>query len=286
MEAGDNLSRTLTVRAEGLPATTLPPLDRSYPDAVRSYPEPEQRQSSVGQNGVVGTLTQSIALVPMAGPGGEVTLPELRIPWWDVTEDREKVAILPARTLRLAASGNPAPAPAQQVDDEQRASSDASQSSPVADGSYGIWPVIAGLLLLGWVTTAVAWWLQHRRSLSPDMAPAIADPEPDRFHRLCDQARSLDPAFFNGFPAWARAMTGRSCRTTDQALALLADDDLKVAINHWRESLFRSTGGNAPDGEQLVRLLKQARSQWQARDRNRHRGGQALPDLYPEGLSP
>jgi hypothetical protein len=282
---GDNLTRTLTLTARGLPATTLPSLDAQYPETIRSYPEPEQRQSSPGADGLVGELQQTTALVPISGQGGEITLPEVRIPWWDVAEDREKVAVLPARTIRLTSSSGPDPVepvepvaePAGGVPGSDR------ESSPTPSW---LWPILAGLLTIGWATTVAAWWLCSRRS-----RPAVADTrapgrETEHFRRLHDQAKALDPAFFNQVPPWGRELTGQSCRTTDEALSILDDNHLTGLVDRWRESLYRPEGGAPPDGNQLAEALKAARKRWLAGASKGHGKGQALPDLYPEGLNP
>lgn len=281
---GDNLTRTLTLTARGLPATTLPSLDIRYPEAIRSYPEPEQRQSSAGDSGVVGELQQTMALVPVSGEGGDITLPQIRIPWWDVNEDREKVAVLPARTIQLTPVSGPAPAKQEQPVAEPPEDTPGNEREPAP--ARWLWPVLTGLLAIGWATTVAAWWLHsRRRGLA---ATDIRSPgnEKERFHQLCDQARALDPAFFNGFPGWARELSGRHCRTTDDALTILYDNRLTGVVNRWRESLFRSAGGAAPDGNELAAALRAARQGWQARSSRKRGKDQALPDLYPEGLNP
>ncbi|MDX1816190.1 MAG: BatD family protein, partial [Marinobacter sp.] len=43
VDTGENLTRTLTLKASGLPAETLPPLPDKAPDGIRAYPEQPQR---------------------------------------------------------------------------------------------------------------------------------------------------------------------------------------------------------------------------------------------------
>lgn len=288
VKPGDNLTRTLRVTAQGLPGSTLPLLDIDYPDAIRSYPEPEQRDSSVGTDGVVGELQQTVALVPVSGQGEEIILPEVRIPWWDVNEDREKVAILPARTIQLRPGSQPAPQsgiPSAQVAANEPQPKDPEPASSVS--SHWIWPLVVGLLLLGWATTAAAWWIHSQRQRARISQPTVPDRENDRFQKLCEQARELDPAFFNGFPAWAQSLTAMSCRTSDDALRILSDRDLSRIVNDWRETLFGNAGGPGVQGKDLGAALKTARNNWlKGNPKGRRASRQDLPDLYPEGLRP
>ncbi|MFL1406266.1 protein BatD [Marinobacter sp. M1N3S26] len=287
---GDNLTRTLTLTARGLPATTLPSLDIRYPDALRSYPEPEQRESSATADGVLGELQQTVALVPVSAEGGDITLPEVRIPWWDVNEDRERVAVLPARTIELAATPGfgqeTRDGPAEPVSEEATPPQSAPESAPLT--GHWFWPLLVALLALGWATTVAAWWLHHRRrQAAPVVTPVVEQGEKERFRELCDQAREQDSRFFNGLPAWVSALAGRDCHTSDAALAILSDPQLSALVNRWRESLFRDGGGEMPDGQALVSALKAARTNWQNRPSSRSHGTrQVLPDLYPDGLNP
>lgn len=283
---GDNLTRTLTLVAEGLPATTLPALDIPYPESIRSYPEPADRQTRAGAGGVIGELQQTTALVPVTGHGGDIVLPEVRIPWWDVEEDREKVAVLPARTLRLATA--PGTEPANTPPPRDQAVQEAGDGETAMDGVAGrghwAWPLLTGALVLGWATTLVAWWLQARKSRR--VAPARPEASDRKtFERLQHQARTLDPAFFNDFPRWAGALTGRTCTNTDQALALLGQRSLTDAVTQWRRSLFGPEGVSPPDGAGLASALGEARKRWQSRGATPG-ATSVLPNLYPDGLKP
>ncbi|MCK7543413.1 BatD family protein [Marinobacter bryozoorum] len=291
VEPGENLSRTLTLTAEGLPATTLPDLAPPYPDTLRAYPEPAQRQSSATEEGVLGQLRQTVALVPVPGHNGEATLPELRIPWWDVEEDRERVAVLPARTLRLAGPVGKANArPAASATDEAQATATSSADIRKAEAGHWVWPLIAALFALGWLTTAAAWWLQHQRARRRASATAAHPEERGEgerrwFARVCEQSRSLNPAFFDSFPVWARQLTGRPSPTLEATLGQLGDETLRQLIQQWQQSLFGRNAVPAPDGKALEEALKTTRKAWQQR-RHGGSGKHRLPDFYPEGLRP
>lgn len=291
VQPGENLTRTLTLTTEGLPATTLPDVTPQYPDALRAYPEPAQRQSSATDEGVMGQLQQTVALVPVPGHNGEATLPEIRIPWWDVEEDREKIAVLPARTLRLAspaATADITPATSGSGETEDRAFSP--DNGVESAGTHWTWPLLAAAFALGWLTTGAAWWLQTRRSdrSQPDTgspAEAGGKSERGRFALVCDQARALDPAFFDHLPAWVRQLTGQPCHTVGAALECLDDEALRQAVSQWQRHLFGKDGTPAPDGPALEKSLKRSRGSWQ-QDRRLRGNRPGLPDFYPEGIRP
>ncbi|MFW5825381.1 MAG: protein BatD [Marinobacter sp.] len=287
---GADLTRTLTLTARGLPATTLPELEHDYPDAVRSYPEPEQRRSSATEEGIEGRLRQTVALVPVPGNNGEVVLPEVRIPWWDVDEDREKVAVLPERTIELSGpvSRNGQPGDGSREPDTGSSPEGSGERQPAtAPGSHWVWPLVAALLALGWLVTAVVWWLQAGQAARrPAVTRRGTASEREGFVQVCHQADALAPDFFSRFPAWVSLLTGCPCTTTNEALRLLDNRQLDQAVSQWQEHLFRDSDKPAPDGAALVQALKTARK---ARlERRKHSGCNSpdLPGLYPNGLNP
>jgi len=171
--SGDNLTRQLTLRADGLPDATLPPFPAQTAPGLRTYPEPPKRATDISADGLKSTLQQSSALVPVQA--GELRLPEVRIPWWDTASDSEKVAIIPERVLVVAPGADintQAQAPAVVAIDENlnNSASDADResdtSSPNATGGGAFWPWLALFMAVGWGITAGFFW-RARRSHYP-----------------------------------------------------------------------------------------------------------------------
>ena len=105
LNVGDSTTRTLTLTARGLQGSQLPPLS-SVQGAVnipelRFYPDQESIDQSELAEGLQGRRVQSEALV--ARSGGTWTLPEIRVPWWNIETDRLEFATLPARTVIVTA---------------------------------------------------------------------------------------------------------------------------------------------------------------------------------------
>jgi len=78
---GQNLTRILALRADGLPAETLPPFEEIQVPGIRTYPESPERETETTNAGLSSSLSQATALVPVQA--GDLILPEIRIPWWD-----------------------------------------------------------------------------------------------------------------------------------------------------------------------------------------------------------
>ena len=106
LNVGDSTTRTLTLNARGLQGSQLPPLSSvqgslNIPE-LRFYPDQESIDQSELADGLQGRRVQSEALV--ARSGGAWTLPEIRIPWWNIDTDSLEFAVLPAREVKVAAT--------------------------------------------------------------------------------------------------------------------------------------------------------------------------------------
>lgn len=108
LAAGTAVTRTLILRAEGLPAQRLPKLEMAAQPELRVHHDQPELATELRASGTVGRRIQRIVLVPL--DEGEARLPALGIRWWDVEADAPREASLPARTLRFRPAAAP-PAP-------------------------------------------------------------------------------------------------------------------------------------------------------------------------------
>lgn len=100
---GDSLTRSLTVKVEGLSSAQLPPLAATVAGGLRRYPDQPQLSNQASDRGLIGIRTEREALVPTRT--GAIELPALDVVWWNTREDHLEHSSLPARTLQV--SSNP-----------------------------------------------------------------------------------------------------------------------------------------------------------------------------------
>ncbi|MDC0662126.1 BatD family protein [Marinobacter sp. SS21] len=258
IEPGQNLSRTLLLKAQGLTAEALPPLPTASPDGIRSYPEPAERTTDTGASSLIGSLTQTTALVGVTP--GVVELPEIRIPWWDTTSDSEKVAVLPARTVTITGAGGAVVEPATPALPSATASA---PSATPAEASPSLWRWISLVLALGWTGTALAWWLQNRVPNRPAQREDTKAPQEQAlFQILCAAARqglnNTPELLLNWYNRFHRE---GDFRTLSQLLAYLQDEQLAAQLGRLQRHSFgrRPNDGEAWDGEPLVASLNRLR---------------------------
>jgi hypothetical protein len=153
LKIGDSVTRTITLTAKGLQGAQLPPIEGDSIDGLRAYPDQPVINNVNGDEGVTGIRIDSLALVAVSP--GEYRIPALEIPWWDTGSNTLRTARLPARTLRVLPNPSAVPsAPLSGATPAERDTPTQVQSVTTA----GIWPWIAGICALGWLSTSLLWW--------------------------------------------------------------------------------------------------------------------------------
>ena len=102
LRVGMPVTRTLILRAEGLPAQRLPQLEMAAHPGLRVHHDKPELSTEHQASGTIGRSIQRIVLVPL--DEGDVSLPALSVDWWDIEADVPRKALLAARTFRLRAA--------------------------------------------------------------------------------------------------------------------------------------------------------------------------------------
>ena len=281
IESGQSLTRTLTMTADGLPPSALPSLPADMPRGIRLYPEPEQRDSDVSGEGIVSTLTQVNALVPVET--GQITLPEITVDWWDTRNDTQRTARIPARTLTVEQAGtgqtaSPATAPPESGDRDE------SSGSPEPGNSAIPWAWISLVLAIGWLatTTGLLWYSKQKHA---GCRTAASDSENTNdaplFRQLCTAADRGLPSTLQLLPRWVGDHYGRSdIHSAAEAAQVTGDQELMDEIQRLQSYLY-SGETFSWDGRAMVAAIKRVKAEkgQPAATKDRH-----LPPLYPEGF--
>lgn len=109
INVGDSLTRTIQLVATGVEGSQLPTIDIPAVAGVKVYPSPEQRDTIQTESGdILGTIKTSVVLVPTKN--GEMTLPDISVPWFNVVSGRTEFARLPSKKIKVVGESM-APAP-------------------------------------------------------------------------------------------------------------------------------------------------------------------------------
>ncbi len=151
LKQGEPVTRIITLSAVDVAENQLPELKQGFGDGVRLYQEQPQAKSAERNGRLVAQKIFTTAVI--ANKAGELALPEVALPWWNSQTNQLAYARLPARTLSVQASGEPAgPAPAANL-----APNPASATQPSVQSAHSTavsawqWNHTSSLLLALWL---------------------------------------------------------------------------------------------------------------------------------------
>ncbi|MGP4844898.1 BatD family protein [Marinobacter sp. 1Y8] len=287
--AGKSITRTIKLSALGLLGSALPPLEMQYPDAVRSYPDSPELDSSVDSRTVTSARTQSTALVAVTP--GQITLPETRVPWWDTVNDQERVAVIPEQTLTIT-PGKGAPAAIPPVKPDQAGTTtpsspaDKAPQTPVMNDSKSgnVWLWLSLILATGWALTVLFWWLNRKNrqnTVTVGEQPRQNNGEVALFKKLESAVDAGSNEVLTLMPQWAGArFDGHTFRSAADVARFSGDNDLEAALNDLQRHLYAKDAATTPwDGNNLKEKLKGLREQSQKKTED-----DSLAPLYPQAL--
>lgn len=104
---GNTLIRTVILEGVGVPAQLLPALNFAEIDGVNVYPEKGKDKNRVTYGELIGRT--EIKVTYLFNKAGKITIPELKLPWFNTETGKEEIATLPAKTFEVTPSLNPAP---------------------------------------------------------------------------------------------------------------------------------------------------------------------------------
>jgi len=257
--AGEPVTRSLTLVADGLTAAQLPELELKAIDGIKQYPDQPVLENSHDNNGISARRVQKVALIP--GAAGVYRLPEISVDWWNRATGKMETATIPARELRVAAAAASAVA-----DDTSIASPQA--SVPVVEAVAGnrFWLWMSLVLACGWALSAGYWWFASRRAL-PSLTAVGEPPSLRKARRRLQQACANNDAVAAraALLDWGRALLAPRRVANLHELSGLLGDALRLEVEALNQSLYAG-GGAAWQGQSLWPLCQQLQKQAQTLD--------------------
>lgn len=306
ISVGNSITRAIALQADGLMAAQLPALDAPTLDNAKLYADQPALDDQADDAGMHGKRTETTALIPARE--GLLQLPEVRVHWWDLDSDSEKVATIPAETLTILPGSTPAAAntsptsvtpevkpadggtPKNTAATPLTSTASDSATSALQQPQVRIWVAISTLLFFAWLVTLWLYWraLQSTRSEKPQIKSvsvnAISD---DNLLRNAIDAANLNDArtthtlvtrwirqHYPQTPTLAQWFAAAKVDTHQAALA-----DAIEALQRYLYSAATNSddAGNYWNGAELARLLTQiGKVKKQSVDKSA-----TLPSLYP-----
>ena len=265
VRAGEPLTLTLQLAADGLTSGQLPTLTPTLPKGLQAYPDQPTLHEQAGPDGLHAERVEKIAIVPQSP--GSYRLPAITLPWWNTGAGKMETARLAGITLHVLPAGaapasppaplraaQPAPAPVPQAPPRTAGAVTPKPIPPpppappiarrgAAAGKVSPWAWLCLLLGVGWGATLLIWLLSRRRAgeahpepLQETAAPADEGPFLTQLQRAC---REGDPgAARSAVLRWGRARWPVSPPLTLEELATRVGPALQQAVADLNSSLY------------------------------------------------
>lgn len=216
-KAGEPLSRTIVLWADGLVSGQLPEVTVTPPTGVKQYPDQPQTSEKESATGFTAVAQQKFAFI--ATSGGHFEFEEIRVPWWNTETDDLETAIVEISEAKFEAVQ---PASADRPDDV--APAPPSSTTPSADTGPDFWRNTAAGLGLAWLLTSLI-LLRKTFRASPT-----------------DEVESSPRDSRNVAAAAPAAALQRACAQNDAPAAIAALNRWRRAKNDNRDIRQRATG--------------------------------------------
>ncbi|QUM81557.1 protein BatD [Moritella sp. 5] len=163
-QQGEPITRTVTLTVANVDKSALPVLTVNWPQTVKVYPDKPQLTSFAQQNSYFAQQVLSFAIIP--NQLGELTLPEISVPWFNSKTQQQEWATLPAKTVTILPSENNV---TNQNDQTPLLTSNGSnqeniQSLSTAPTESPVWRWLTFIFSGLWILTCVAWLILRKRS--------------------------------------------------------------------------------------------------------------------------
>ncbi len=257
-KVGEPITRSIAVIAFAQKPETIPPLNRMASDQFKVYADQPELITQTDEEYLIGVRRESAAIVPtQAGP---VTLPEIRIPWWDSDESVWKDAVLPARTVNvLEAESTASLAPPENFADQPLTTS-APNPTPSIFSSVWLWSTILFALL----SVILASLLLLRRPSSNRPQPKHSDSHKSQEQQAWNQlqkdlkshsAQQMRRSLEN----WCRAAWPAETASPLQRLSKKLSPEAAQQLEELEQSIYGASGQPPEDLGRLRTELKDMR---------------------------
>ncbi|MTI15392.1 BatD family protein [Sansalvadorimonas verongulae] len=265
--AGDSVTRTVKIRAQGSNSAQIPPLPTVQLDSVKTYPDQPVTEDTVNSRGPLGVRSESVAFVPTQA--GDHKIPPINITWFNTRTQQVEVAHLAGQTITVlpgsAASVHAQPVVSPSVVTQTPAITAPApiQTQAVEDsGSLLLWKIATGVFGVLWLGTLAAYLRNRRLTLQQ---PQVSSPrgnnasndEQKAFKALiasCDTNNLFQ--IESSLKGWGRQFLGRSFYSAGEVIETLNTPTLSQEWALLQKSSYSENSQKHIDANKLAEALK------------------------------
>ena len=290
---GEPITRTIRINAQGLTGAQILPLPIIESPNYKVYPDQPQLEEQAIGDGVLGTRTESLALVP--NRAGELVIPAIEMRWWDTKNQRMQTASLPATKVQV----NPSTAinNAPLANNAPLTTMEPLDLNPEPAGFFGSvgsakasMLVKLSLLLNALLLATIALLLFSRRK-QRTIKQTSSQQKTSPLLNLKQQLKAIEieaknnnlMAMRDGIVTWGQCLFAETPPTTLKALSLLLDDaELQQQFAQLDRQLYKGEAESTEDSLDVSLLLQRLKQQSTFSRSSVSSSGNGLKPLYPE----
>jgi hypothetical protein len=282
LKMGEPVTRTITITAEGLTGGQIAPLPTNTIDGLTFYPDQPQNTDSKTTKGIEGTRVETTAIIP--NHGGEFTLPEVSIEWWDVNSQSIKTATLPEKKINVLGDAAPTANSTQTTSANAGTSAGETQNTKteiVTQANPWLWASTVLFALMALVLSVYVFHLKARLTqlqAEQEKADAITSEKEKHIWDLLKHSAANKNAseLRKHILSWAKFQWPEvTIHSLDDVAKLAGKLELTQALKKLDELLY----SNHPDDnwapQEILNLLNECR-----KERNLKKTSEELKSLY------
>jgi len=244
-------TRTLMITAEGVLETQLPELTLGQTEGVKQYSDQPELSRDSASGGIQSVRTERFAVI--AQSVGELTIPVVELPWFNVVEEAWEVARVNPRRITVLDN--------QDEFVERAVQNPVELASPsVVAGNERLWQGVSAALLVAWLLT-LAFLRSSGRSSKPNATNTVAETPQRATQRQLVQGIRAACANNDAKTArdllleWAEQFLPNAPKILGH-LAVEVPEDIARAVVDLERSLYGPSSGSW-DGGALANALTQ-----------------------------
>jgi len=251
LRTGEPVTRTLTIKAEGLTAEQLDDVEFAEITGVKQYPDKAVTENQHKRDGITGTKQIKVAMIP--AQEGKFIIPEISIPWWNTRTGKQEHARLPETIIEATGIASTAQAPppiemtvpvTQTVQQQSETSAQTAAASDEEIINPGYWRWISLALAVGWITTTLLFFSNkrpHTAQKKPAPQPPIL-PLQSAVDKACSKGDAINTK--DALLEWAAVRWPEQSITSLADIANTSSAELSTQINALNSALYSPHADN------------------------------------------
>lgn len=271
-QAGEPITRTITLNAVGLGGEQLPDLGQTTTEGFNIYPSPPKLFTTANDKAVLGQRVINLTYIPIKT--GELVIPAIEIPWWNTLSQKNQRLTLPERRVTVIQTNmNPTDLSTDPSSIKKVSTLAKNNAVPARHD----WPwIITGIVTTAWLSTLWIGWRQRRQQRR------LSRPQPtiDVIAAIKAACQQNNPqAAKTALLAWAITLwPDQSFRCLADIIAIVPSEALKAKLTEL-DSILYAESSSAWDGavfwSAFEPMIRCHRSQPKQK-------AYTLPPLYPK----